>query len=251
MAKRSHGAMHVATTRRRYKDKVYETHLLRRSFRQDGKPRNETLANLSHLPLEVIDLIRRSLKGETFVSVDDTFTILRSLPHGHVAAVWAQAKALGFPKLLGPACRERDVALGLIVARVCRPGSKLATTRWWQDTTLAVDLGITDATTDDVYGAMDWLADRQDRVEAQLAKRHLTPGGLVLVDLSGSYVEGRHNELAARGYSRDGKKGKAQITYGLVTDQAGRPVAVEVFPGNTVDPPRLSRPLTRYGTVSG
>ena len=236
MAKRSGGAMHVATTKRRYKDKVYETHLLRRSFRVDGKPRNETLANLSHLPPEVIDMIRRSLKGETFVSADDTFEILRSLPHGHVAAVWAQAKALGFPKLLGPACPERDVVMGLIVARVCRPGSKLATTRWWQDTTLAVDLGISEATTDDVYTAMDWLVERQDTIEKRLAKQHLTPGGLVLVDLSGSYVEGRHNELAARGYSRDGKKGKAQITYGLVTDQAGRPVAVEVFPGNTADP---------------
>jgi hypothetical protein len=202
----------------------------------DGKPRNETLANLSHLPPEVIDMIRRSLKGESFVSANNTFTILRSLPHGHAAAVWAQAKTLGFPRLIGPACPERDVVMGLIVARVCRPGSKLATTRWWQDTTLAVDLSICDATTDDVYQAMDWLAGRQDTIEAQLAKRHLTPGGLVLVDLSGSYVEGRHNELAARGYSRDGKKGKAQITYGLVTDQAGRPVAVEVFPGNTADP---------------
>ena len=125
--------MHVATTRRRYKDKVYETHLLRRSFREGGKPRNETLANLSHLPVEVIDMIRRSLKGESFVSVDDTFEILRSLPHGHVAAVWAQAKALGFAKVLGPPGPERDVVMGLIVARVCRPGSKLATTRWWQD----------------------------------------------------------------------------------------------------------------------
>ena len=228
--------MHVATTRRRYKDKVYETHLLRRSFREGGKPRNETLANLSHLPVEVIDMIRRSLKGESFVSVDDTFEILRSLPHGHVAAVWAQAKALGFAKVLGPPGPERDVVMGLIVARVCRPGSKLATTRWWQDTTLAVDLGIAEASTDDVYGAMDWLVGRQDRIEARLAIRHLSPGGMVLVDLSGSYVEGRHNELAARGYSRDGKKGKAQITYGLVTDPEGRPVAVEVFPGNTADP---------------
>jgi hypothetical protein len=236
MAKRSGGAMHVATTRRRYKDKVYETHLLRRSFRVDGKPRNETLANLSHLPPEVIDMIRRSLKGESFVSANDTFEIRRSLPHGHVAAVWAQAKALGFPKLLGPPGPVRDVVMGLIVARVCRPGSKLATTRWWQDTTLATDLDIVDASTDDVYAAMDWLAGRQDRIEQRLAKRHLTPGGMVLVDLSGSYVEGRHNELAARGYSRDGKKGKAQITYGLVTDEAGRPVAVEVFPGNTADP---------------
>jgi hypothetical protein len=236
MAKRSGDAMHVATTTRRYKGKVYETHLLRRSVRHGDKVRKETLANLSHLPPDVIDMIRRSLKGESFVSADDTFEILRSLPHGHVAAVWAQAKTLGFPKLLGPSGPERDVVMGLIVARVCQPGSKLATTRWWQDTTLASDLGICDASTDDVYAAMDWLAGRQDAIEARLAKRHLTPGGMVLVDLSGSYVEGRHNELAARGYSRDGKKGKAQITYGLITDEAGRPVAVEVFPGNTADP---------------
>lgn len=228
--------MHVATTTRRYKGKVYETHLLRRSVRDGDKVRKETLANLSHLAPDVINVIRRSLKGETFVSADDTFEILRSLPHGHVAAVWAQAKALGLAALLGPSGPERDLVMGLIVARVCRPGSKLATTRWWTDTTLAVDLGIADASTDDVYAAMDWLAERQDSIEARLAKRHLTPGGMVLVDLSGSYVEGRCNELAARGYSRDGKKGKAQITYGLVTDQAGRPVAVEVFPGNTADP---------------
>jgi transposase len=228
--------MHVATTTRRYKGKVYETHLLRRSVRQGDKVRKETLANLSHLPPDVIDVIRRSLKGETFVSANDTFTIVRSLPHGHVAVVWAQANTLEFAKLLGPPGPERDLVMGLIVARVCRPGSKLATTRWWQDTTLAVDLGISEASTDDVYQAMDWLAGRQDMIEARLAKQHLTPGGMVLVDLSGSYVEGRHNELAARGYSRDGKKGKAQITYGLVTDQEGRPVAVEVFPGNTADP---------------
>jgi hypothetical protein len=210
--------------------------LLRESYREDGKVKKRTLANLSALPLEMVEPMRKLIRGDNLVPTDAAFEILRSLPHGHVAAVTAQAKQLGFPKLLGPACPERDVALGLIVARVCRPGSKLATTRWWQDTTLATDLGVADATTDDVYRAMDWLVDRQDRVEAQLAKRHLTPGGMVLVDLSGSYVEGRHNELAARGYSRDGKKGKAQITYGLVTDQAGRPVAVEVFPGNTADP---------------
>jgi hypothetical protein len=126
--------------------------------------------------------------------------------------------------------------MALVVARVCRPGSKLATTRWWADTTLAADLGVEQVGTDAIYAAMDWLAERQPAIEAQLAARHLSPGGLVLFDLSGSYVEGRHNELAAIGYSRDGKRGKAQITYGLVTDVDGRPVAVEVFAGNTGDP---------------
>jgi hypothetical protein len=137
---------------------------------------------------------------------------------------------------LGPACRQRDLALALIVARACRPGSKLATVRWWADTTLAADLGVEDADTDDVYAAMDWLVDRQPAIQAQLAARHLTAGGLVLYDVSGSWVEGRTCPLAAHGYSRDGKRGKAQIVYGLVTDADGRPVAVNVFPGNTADP---------------
>ncbi|MFV1971750.1 MAG: IS1634 family transposase [Acidimicrobiia bacterium] len=219
--------------------------LLRESYREDGKVKKRTLANLSALPLEMVEPMRRLIRGEDLVPIDAAFEILRSLPHGHVAAVTAIAKQVGFPKLLGPPGPERDVVMGLIVARVCRPGSKLATTRWWTDTTLAVDLGIAEASTDDVYTAMDWLAGRQDMIEKRLAKRHLTPGGMVLVDLSGSYVEGRHNELAARGYSRDGKKGKAQITYGLVTDHAGRPVAVEVFPGNTADPTSFIATVTK------
>lgn len=229
--------MHVATTRRHYKDKVYETHLLRRSFRDDqGRPRNETLANLSHLPVETIEVIRRSLKGESFVPAGEAFTIERSLPHGHVAAVAAMAKGLGLAKLVGPSCRERDVALALVVARVCRPGSKLATTRWWADTTLAVDLDLGGVSTDEVYAAMDWLVGQQASIERGLASRHLSDGGLVYYDLSSSYVEGRHCELAALGYSRDGKRAKPQISYGLTCDPEGRPVAVEVFSGNTADP---------------
>lgn len=228
--------MHVATTRRHYKDKVYESHLLRRSYREGGKVKNETLANLSHLPADVIDMIRRSLAGETFVAAGETFEITRSLPHGHVAAVWAMACSLGFPSLLGPACPQRDLAMALVVARVLRPASKLATTRWWADTTLAHDLAVADATTDDVYTAMDWLLDRQAPIEAALARRHLASGQMALFDLSSSWMEGSHCPLAARGYSRDRKAGKAQIEYGLITDADGRPVAVEVFPGNTADP---------------
>ncbi len=230
------GSVHVATTRRHYKDKTYETHLLRRSYREGGKVKSETVGNLSHLPPEVIDLIRRALKGESFMAASDAFTIERSLPHGHVAATAAVAKRLDLPRLLGPACRERDLALALIVARVVRPSSKLAATRWWQDTTLAHDLGVADATTDDVYGAMDWLVSQQDSIEAALAKRHLSPGGLALYDLSSSYVEGSCCPLAERGYSRDQKRGKAQINYGLMTDAEGRPVSIEVFAGNTADP---------------
>jgi len=228
--------MHVATTRRHYKGKVYETHLLRRSYRQDGKVKHETLANLSHLPAEAIELVRRSLKGERFVAAADAFQITRSLPHGHVALVWQVARQLGLPALLGPPSRLRDLALALVVARVVRPGSKLATTRWWADTTLAGDLGVADAGTDEVYAAMDWLGSRQDQIQRQLARRHLQPGGLALFDLSSSYVEGRHRALAARGYSRDQKVGKDQVEYGLLTDPAGRPVAVEVVAGNTADP---------------
>jgi hypothetical protein len=238
-------AVHVSTHRRHYvgKDGVirdYETHLLRRSYREDGKVKNETVANLSHLPADLIEMIRASLAGQAFVPAAAAATVARSRPHGHVAAVHAQAKALGLPGLLGPAGRDRDIALALIIARVCRPTSKLATTRWWADTTLAADLGVADATTDEVYAAMDWLAGRQDAIEAKLVRTHLSgpgnPDRLALFDLSSSWVTGRCCPLAARGYSRDGKKGLPQIEYGLLTDPAGRPVAVRVFPGNTADP---------------
>ena len=219
--------------------------LLRESYREGTKVRKRTLANLSSLAPERVEALRRVLRGDEMVPRKTAFEIRRSLPHGHVAAVAAQAKKLGLAELLGPKCAQRDLVMGLVVARVCRPGSKLATTRWWADTTLAADLGIAEACTDDVYEAMDWLAERQDTVEGRLAKRHLSPGALVLVDLSGSYVEGRHNELAAYGYSRDAKKGKAQITYGLVTDPEGRPVAVEVFAGNTSDPASFTAAITK------
>ena len=238
-------AVHVSTHRRHYvgKDGVerdYETHLLRRSYREDGKVKNETVANLSHLPADVIEMIRASLAGEAFVPAAAVATVARTRPQGHVAAVHAQAKALGLPTLLGPAGRDRDIALALIIARVCQPGSKLATTRWWTDTTLAADLGVADASTDEVYAAMDWLGARQDGIEKKLVRTHLAgaanPDRLALFDLSSSWVTGHCCPLAARGYSRDGKKGLPQIEYGLLTDPVGRPVAVRVFPGNTADP---------------
>ncbi len=235
MAKRG-GAVHVATTRRHYKDKVYETTLLRRSYREGGKVKTETLANLSHLPAETIELVRESLAGKTHVEAGSGFEIERSLPHGHVAAVWAMADKVGLAKLLGPACAERDLTLALVVARAVRPASKLATTRWWTSTTLAADLGVAGASTDDVYAAMDWLVERQADIEGALARRHLSGGGRVLYDLSSSWVEGRCCPLAARGYSRDGKAAKDQIEYGLICDTKGRPIAVEVFAGNTADP---------------
>ncbi|MDQ6754126.1 MAG: IS1634 family transposase [Actinomycetota bacterium] len=244
MAKGS-GAVHVVRVVKKHTDKQgqereYRSAYLRRSFRSGGKVMNETVANLSALPWEVITSIEAGLKGEQLVPAGSRATIARSLPHGHVAAVTAQAKALGLPALLGPACRDRDIVLALIVARVCRPGSKLATTRWWTDTTLATDLDLAAASTDEVYAGMDWLAGRQEAIEVALAARHLSPEAnpdrLALFDLSSSWVTGHHCPLAARGYSRDGKKGLEQIEYGLLTDPAGRPVAVRVVAGNTADP---------------
>jgi len=239
--------MHVATTSRAHvtkagEQRLYQSHLLRRTFREDGKVKHQTLANLTPLPAEQIDLLRRSLSGERFVPVHTmAVTVERSLPHGDVALVMAQAYALGLPALLGPAGRQRDLALAMIVSRVVRPGPKLATLTWWSDTTLGVDLDVADASTDEVYAAMDWLLGRQDTIEAKLARRHLTdetvnPHRMALFDLSSSWMEGQQCPLAARGYSRDGKKGKPQIEYGLLTDPHGRPVAVRVFPGNTGDP---------------
>jgi len=220
--------------------KDYSSAYLRRTYRDGGKVKNETVANLSALPGHVIDLIDAGLKGQQLVPAGGAVTITGSLPHGHAAAVHAMAAKLGLPALLGPAGRHRDLALALIISRVIRPGSKLSTLTWWDDTTLGADLGAADASTDDIYAAMDWLGHRQDAIEAGLARRHLAPQAnparMALFDLSSSWLEGRHCPLAARGYSRDGKKGKLQIEYGLLTDPSGRPVAVRVFPGNTGDP---------------
>src|SRR5580658_7021797 len=239
------GAMHVARNRRTYVAKsgerrVYESVLVRRTYREGGKVRHETLANLSALPGEAVAAIEATLKGERLVPAGQAVTIAGSLPHGHVAAVHAMAAKLGLPALLGPAGRHRDLALALVISRVVKPGSKLSTLTWWGDTTLGADLGVDGASTDDIYAAMDWLEHRQDAIEAGLAARHLAPAvnpaRMALFDLSSSWLEGRHCPLAARGYSRDGKKGKLQIEYGLLTDPEGRPVAVRVFSGNTGDP---------------
>jgi hypothetical protein len=233
--------MHVETSRshqvlRDGTERTYERHLLRRSFRDGAKVRKETLANLSHLPPEAITAIRAVLAGQTLIDADAAFEVTRSLPHGHAAAVHAMARTLGFPALLGPPGRDRDLAYALVISRVIRPASKLSTAGWWDDVTLGPDLGVAGASTDDIYAAMDWLTARQDDIEKQLAARHLRDGGIAMFDLSSSWVEGSHCELAAYGYSRDGKRGKPQIEYGLLTDQDGRPVAVRVFAGNTADP---------------
>ncbi len=231
----------MTTTSRHYtskdgQEKLYQTVLLRRSYRQDGKVRNETLANLSHLPAPAIEAIRSVLDGKALIEAGAGVQVTRSLPHGDIAAVHAAARQLGFPAVLGPACAERDLAYALILSRVVRPASKLATISWWDDVTLGADLAVARASTDDAYAAMDWLAGRQQDIEAELARRHLAGDGMGLFDLSSSWMEGSHCELAARGYSRDGKRGRPQIEYGLLTDPAGRPVAIRVFAGNTADP---------------
>jgi hypothetical protein len=245
--------MHIDNASRQYKTasgerRTSRCYLLRRSYRDEqGRPRNETLANLSALPDHVIEALAKLLAGAVLVNPDDAFEVKRSVPHGDVAAAHVMASRLGLAGLLGPACRERDIAYGLVVSRAVRPAPKLATARWWAggDTTLGADLGVADASTDEIYAAMDWLTSRQRGIEKKLAARHLAEGGIAMFDLSSSWVEGSCCELAAFGHSRDGKRGRRQVEYGLLTDPAGRPVAVEVFPGNTSDPESFKTAITR------
>jgi hypothetical protein len=235
MAERG-GAVHVVTTRRRYKGRVYATHLLRRSFRDAGQVKNETLGNLSHLPDELVELIRRALRGESFVPAGARLEILRSRSHGHVQAVRVAMQHLGFESLIASRpSAERDRICALVAARIIAPHTKLATTRWWHTTTLAEEFGVVEADEDDLYAAMDWLLERQSVIERKLAARHLQEGALALYDLSSSYFEGTHCPLGKIGYNRDGKKNKLQVNYGLLTTREGCPVAVSVYEGNTGD----------------
>jgi len=266
------GTAHVVTTTRKYKDRVYRTHLLRRSYREDGSVKNETLGNLSHLPDELVEIIRRSLRGETFVPLmkqlaiplgcqktatkwlvmAQAFRISCSRAHGHVQAVATAMQGLGFAALIAAKpCRERDLVLAMVSSRILAPQTKLATTRWWHTTTLAEDFAVSDANENDLYAAMDWLLKRQGTIEKKLATRHLSAGGLVLYDLSSSYFEGTTCPLAKRGYNRDGKHGMLQVNYGLLTDARGCPVAVSVHEGNTADSttfmPEVQRLRTDFG----
>ena len=230
------GAVHVVTTRRRYKGRVYETHLLRRSYREDGRVKNQTLGNLSHLPEPVIDLVRRALRGETFVPLAERLEVLGSRPHGHVQAVRLAMQRLGIESLIASrASPERDRICALIAARVLAPHTKLATTRWWHTSTLAEEFGVSGADEDHLYTGMDWLLERQPMIERKLAARHLGEGSLALYDLSSSYFEGTHCPLGRIGYSRDGKKNKLQVNYGLLTTRSGCPISVSVYEGNTAD----------------
>jgi len=246
------GTAHVVTTTRKYKDQVYRTHLLRRSYREDGVVKNETLGNLSHLPDALIDIIRRSLQGETFVPLGQAFEVVRSRAHGpaHAVSVMLQRLVLACVLASKP-CRERDLVLAMVASRIVAPHTKLATTRWWHTTTLAEDFGVADASEDDLYAAMDWLLARQGTIQKKLATRHLSESGLVLYDLSSSYFEGSTCPLAKLGYSRDGRHGMLQVNYGLLTDARGCPVAVSVYEGNVTDSltlmPELKRLREEFG----
>src|SRR6266511_2061028 len=231
------GAVHVATTKRVYKGKTYVTHLLRRSIRNGKTVTHETLGNLSHRPDHLIDIIKRSLKGETFVPAADAFKITRSLPHGHVEAFLKMIRKLGLDDLIASEpSRRRDLVIAMIAERLLFPSSKLANTRHWHDTTSAEELDVADATEDQLYDAMDWLLARQEAIEKKLAKRHLGDGALVLYDVTSSSYEGKTCPLARFGHDRDGKTGCPIIVHGALTDADGRPVAVQVYPGNTGDP---------------
>ena len=240
------GKVHVATTRRHYKGTEYTTTLLRRSYREDGKVKNETLGNLSHLPDHVIVGLRAMLAGRRLVDLDSDFEIVRSVPHGHVAAVLGVLRDLGLERLISrERCRERDLVVAMICQRLLDPCSKLSTTRLVHQTTLAQELELGEVTEAELLAAMDWLYGRQEQIEAALARRHLTGEGYVLYDLSSSYLEGRCCELAQLGYSRDGKPGKPQISYGLCCAPEGQPVSIEVHAGNTGDPTTLSPAVER------
>ena len=211
--------------------------LLRESRREGKRVVKNTLLNLTDWPEDVVEGLRRLLAGENLVRVDDVFAIERSLPHGHVEAVLGCMRRLGFDALLASRpCRERDLVQAMIAARVMDPCSKLGTTRLWTETTLAQELGVSDARVNELYDALDWLLARQDKIEKKLAGRHLEEGAMAMYDLSNSYYEGRTCPLAALGKGRDGKRGMLVIAYGLMTDVQGRPLAVQVYPGNTGDP---------------
>ncbi len=246
------GALHVVTNRRQGKGREYVTHLLRRSYREGGKVKNETVGNISHLPEELVELVRAGLRGEPVAVLSDGFAIERSLPAGHVNAALIMARRLELARLIDRRpSRERDLVLAMVCQRAIAPASKLGTVRALGQSTLAEELGVAEADEDDLYAAMDWLLERQERIEDGLARRLLKDGELVLYDVSSSYFEGRCCELAKLGYSRDQKRGSLQIIYGLLCDKPGRPVAVEVFSGELHDdktlPSQIEKLKSRFG----
>ena len=235
--KKPTGAMHVAAVPSRQRSGEYTSVLVRQSYREGGKVKHRTLANLSKLPPAVIETVRAMLRGEKVGPLGADFEIERSRPHGDVQAVLGQLRKLGLDRMLAVRPqRERELSVAMIASRILEPSSKLATARSWESNTLGSSLGVDDADEDELYAAMDWLLERQSSVEKRLAEKHLSEGGLVLYDLTSVYLEGSHCELAKRGYSRDGKRGLPQIEFGLLTNREGCPVAVDVFEGNMADP---------------
>ena len=232
------GQAHVATIETKGKGgKVYTSYLLRRSYREGGKVRHENLGNLSHLPIEVIEAIRKMLQGRVLVDLEEQLEIESSLPHGHVASVLSVLRGLDLERLISrERRRERDLAVAMLCQLVIAPASKLSMTRRFSQTTLADELSLGEVKEVELLATMDWLLERQERIETTLARRHLQAGGFVLYDLSSSYFEGRCCPLAALGHNRDGKPGKLQVNWGLVCSPDGRPVSVQVHPGNTADP---------------
>jgi hypothetical protein len=230
--------MHIDTIPNRKSRPAY---LLRESVREGKRVTKRTLANLSSLPLDQIEMIRRVLRGEKLGAVAGGLDVIRSAHHGHVEAVTTAMRRLGFDALIDARpSRERDLVVAMVAGRIIAPeASKLAMTQAWADTTLADDLGVAEAREDELYDAMDWLIERQESIEKRLAKRHLKAGGLVLFDLTSSWFEGVTCPLAKIGYSRDGKPGTLQVNYGLLCDDRGCPVSVSVFDGNTGDPKTL------------
>lgn len=234
-------AVHVATVSKQYKGKTYVTHLLRHTYREDGKVKHLTVGNLSDLPNDLIEVIRKRLAGQPLPTENDEFEIVRSLPHGHVTAVLGTLRKIGLDRIIASKpCREAQLVIAMIVSRLIAPGSKLANLTSLQRETaehsLADELQLHDIQTPEIYEAMDWLIGRQKRIENKLAKKHLEDGTLVLYDVSSSYYTGRQSNLVKMGYSRDGKRGKPQIVYGLLCAPDGCPVLIEVFSGNTGDP---------------
>ena len=233
-------SVHVATITKKVGDKVYRSHLLRHSFREEGRVLNRTVANLSMLPDAAVEALRLALRGEVLAPVAEQIELAEVRPHGHVAAVVGTMRELGFDRIFATRkSREKDLAMALVAGRVLHAGSKLSLSgllaEGTRSSTLGQVLGVEGADENELYGAMDWLVERQGKIEDALARKHLTNGCLVLYDVSSSYMEGKHCPLARFGYSRDHRRDRMQITYGLLCNAEGCPVAVEVFEGNTND----------------
>jgi transposase len=251
MSKSEPRKVHIAEVSKTRNGVTYTSFYLRRTFREDGKVKHETLGNLSDLPRDLIEFMRQRLaQNEPLSGFGEKMSILRSLPHGNVNAVLTMMRNIGMEQLLASRpCRERDLVIAMIADRVISPGSKLSCSRGMNDetaqNTLAEELGLDDVDIHELYKAMDWLLERQNRIENKLAKRHLKGGSLVLFDVSSSYYTGMKSTLRQYGYSRDHRTDRPQIVYGLLCDAEGRPISIEVLPGNTADPNAFSNLVQR------